>query len=47
LSTLKQYESGQTAPSLEVLTNMSELFDVDFKISSKNKHPLIIKKEQA
>lgn len=41
---ITKYESGEVAPSIEVLTKMSELYDVDFMISHKAKHPLIIKK---
>jgi len=41
---IKKYESGEVAPSIEVLTKMSELYDVDFLISHRTKHPLIEKK---
>jgi len=41
---IKKYESGDIAPSIEVLTKMSELYDVDFLISYKAKHPLVQKK---
>jgi DNA-binding XRE family transcriptional regulator len=41
---ITKYESGEVAPSIEVLTKMSELYEVDFMISHKSKHPLIVKK---
>jgi transcriptional regulator with XRE-family HTH domain len=45
LVSIKKYESGEVAPSIEVLTKMSELYDVDFLISHKAKHPLVQKKK--
>lgn len=41
---ITKYENGEIAPSIEVLTKMSELYDVDFLISYKAKHPLVVKK---
>jgi transcriptional regulator with XRE-family HTH domain len=46
VTSIKKYESGEVAPSIEVLTKMSELYDVDFLISYKAKHPLLKRKTQ-
>lgn len=40
--TIKEYESGKTAPSLKVMTKISEYFGIDLRISAKNRHPLTI-----
>lgn len=44
LSVWQKYEQGDSLPSHDVLDALSEKFGIEFRISSKKRHPLINKK---
>lgn len=44
LSIVQKWEQGDAIPRQDALYELSELYGVDFRISSKQKHPLYLRK---
>lgn len=44
---IKSWESGRAIPSYDAQIKISDLAQIDFRVSAKRKHPLFLKKQSA